>query len=539
MPVEVEIDKRTTLARVGQSLFECAEQMDVQIPTSCIKNGKCRECLVEVSEGGELLSPISPEEEHLQGRFRLSCRATISVNSGRISCHTLRREKMRIEQEARHLPTSFQDTPLNPAVTRRGKSVLLDGKSIAQGGAIYGVALDVGTTTVAVRLIDLESGDLVAASAFENPQRFAGSNVMSRILFNSENKGRLQQRTLTGYLTHALEDFPVDTTQIYEMVVVGNTTMRDLFFGLDVSGIGQKPFRSITEVQLRNGERASTAVASTGRRLRLPIHPDARVVGLPIISSHVGADAAACLLSVDLARREEPMLLMDIGTNTEILCGCRDQLLVASCPAGPAFEGGAVSCGMPGLKGAIERVAISATGESDYRVIDDGPAEGICGSGLIDLLNELVMQQMIDANGRYVDGEDRFFLDRSADIYLSEADIAELAQAKGANSAGIKIVLDRAGLTIDQVDRLYLAGGFARYLDTRAARGIGMIPDIADGCIRQIGNAALEGASIALCSLPHRDLLDSLVRRAEHLELEMDEHFFDYYVDGCLFAGVN
>lgn len=538
MPVEVEIDKKTTLARVGQTLFECAEQMQVQIPTSCLKNGKCRECLVEVSEGGQFLSAITPEEEHLKGKFRLSCRAMITAERGRISCHTLRREKMRIEQDARHLPTSFQDTPLNPAVTRRGNTILLDGKPIAKGGAIYGIALDVGTTTVAVRLIDLESGDLVATSAFENPQRFAGSNVMSRILFNSENKGRLQQRTLTGYLTHALEDFDIDTAQIYEMVVVGNTTMRDLFFGLDVSGIGQKPFRSITEVELYNGERASTIISSTGRRLRLPIHPDARVVSLPIISSHVGADAAACLLAVDLTRQEKPVLLMDIGTNTEILCGNRERLLVASCPAGPAFEGGAVSCGMPGLKGAIERVAITSRGEAHYQVIDDAPAEGICGSGLIDLLHQLVVRQMIDANGRYVDGRDRFFLDRSAGIYLSEADISELAQAKGANSAGIKIILERAGLTIEEIDRLYLAGGFARYLDTRAARGIGLIPDVSDSCIRQIGNAALEGASIALCSLPHRDLLDKLVRQAEHLELEQDEHFFDYYVDGCLFASV-
>jgi len=538
MPVVVEIDKKSIHAEIGKSLFECAEQMHVQIPTSCLKNGKCRECLVEVTEGEQLLSPRAPQEEHLKGRFRLSCRATIITDNGRIRCHTLRREKMRIEQNVQHLPTSFQDTPLRPAVTRRGSTILLDGRPIDEGNSIYGVAVDVGTTTVAVRLIDLQNGDLVAACAFENPQRFAGSNVMSRILFDGEYKGRLQQRTLMGYLSHALEDFPIDTAEIYEMVVVGNTTMRDLFFGLDVSGIGQKPFRSITEVQLYSGERTSSAITSTGKRLRLPIHPEARVIGLPIISSHVGADAAACLLAVDLIGQEPPILLMDIGTNTEILCGNRDKLLVASCPAGPAFEGGAVNCGMPGLKGAIERVEITPEGHPIYQVIDDVPAEGICGSGLVDLLDQLVVQQKINSTGRYFDGRDRFFLDRSADIYLSEADISELAQAKGANSAGIKIVLHRAGLSVDQIDTLYLAGGFARYLDPRAARGIGLIPAVADSCIRQIGNAALEGASIALCSVPHRDLLDKLVRGVEHLELEQDEHFFDYYVDGCLFTRI-
>ncbi len=534
MPIEVEIDRHAIQGTVGQSLFECAETMQVQIPTSCLKNGKCRECLVEVTEGEHLLTPRAPQEEHLKGRFRLSCRARVTSDSGRICCHTLRREKMRIEQDAHHLPTSFRDIPLSPAVHREGKRIMLDEKQIAVGEHVHGVAIDVGTTTVALRLIDLETGDLIAASAFENPQRFAGTNVMSRILFNSQHKGRLQQRTLAGYLSHAIDDFPVDPTSIYEVIVAGNTTMRDLFFGLDLTTIGKKPFQSVTEIDYRNGQRPSTAVTSTGRRLRLPVHPEARIIGLPVISSHVGADAAACLLAIAMSEQQDPILLMDIGTNTEIICGNREKILVASCPAGPAFEGGAINCGMPGMRGAIERVSISHSG-TRFRVIDDAPAEGICGSGLIDLLNQLTKQKLIDATGRYIDAKDRFYLDDNAEIYLSEADISELAQAKGANSAGVQITLDHAGLTTAQIARLYLAGGFARYLDTESARGIGLIPDVPTSRISQIGNAALEGATMALCSVPQRQKLDQLVMSAEHLELERDEAFFDYFIDGCMF----
>lgn len=535
MSVVVEIDRKQTRGEVGQSLFECAEQMQVPIPTSCLKNGKCRECLVEITEGAECLSPLAPQEKHLKGAFRLSCRARIAADTGRIAAHTLRREAMRIDQRGDNLPVAFDRIPLEPAVTREGDKILLEGRQIARGREIYGLALDIGTTTVVVRLVDLQQGTLVAASAFENPQRFAGTNVMSRILYNSMNKGRLQQRTLIGYLTHALEAFPVDPAHIYEMVVVGNTTMRDLFFGLDVEGIGEKPFRSITETRWRLGELKTTAIVSTGKRLRLPIHDKARVVGLPVLGCHVGADAAACLLAVDLPSRSKPFLLMDIGTNTEIVCATANRLLVASCPAGPAFEGGAVSCGMPGLDGAIENITLSADGDVRYEVIGGAAAEGICGSGLVDVLDQLMRLGRITPTGRLTDGEERFYVDRARDIYLSEADISELAQAKGASSAGVRILLEQAGVAVEELDTLFLAGGFARYLDPAAARHIGLIPDIADENIRKIGNAALEGATIALCSVPRRQLLMQWVESAEHLELAQHPHFFDYYVEGCQF----
>jgi uncharacterized 2Fe-2S/4Fe-4S cluster protein (DUF4445 family) len=535
MPVKLIINSQPIEAASGLSLFDYAERLGVRVPTSCHKQGKCRECLVEVVEGRERLSAPSEEERHLKGDFRLSCRARVTAESGPIVCHTLRRSAMRIETGAAPGVVGA-GTPLDPAVTRDGDRVLLDGEEIDRwAGGLHGLAMDLGTTTVVLRLIDLESGRQVATASFENPQRFGGSDVMARIHYDTEHKGRLLQRTLLGYLTHAIEDLPVDPRSIYEVVAVGNPTMRDLFFGLDVHSIGQRPYRSITEHERLEGKRETTCLTVEARRLRLPIHPRARVVGLPLISGHVGADAAACLLAIDLAHEERLVALMDIGTNTELVVGNRHRILAASCPAGPAFEGGAVSCGMPALDGAIERIAIGATGGVEAQVIGGGPPEGICGSGLVDLLGELRRTERMNALGRLRGGDGRFAVDEPRDISLLEGDISELAQAKGANVAGLRIVLGRYGVESDDVERFYLAGGFARHIDVAAARRIGLIPDLPDEKIVQVGNAAIEGASIALLSRTRRAELEGLVRRIEHVELETDPDFFDHFVMGCQF----
>lgn len=537
MTVRLEFDSEhltvtedTGEAAIGASLFELADTMGIQVPTSCKKNGKCRECLVEVTKGMQHLTPRTEEESHLTGKFRLSCRTriipSISNEKRKVKCHTLKRQEMRIEVEGRNLPHSFRD--IAPTAIA---------ESSAQGSAsgFFGVALDVGTTTIVLRLIDLETGKELALRAFENPQRFGGSNIMSRIQFDIDNKGRLLQRTLLGYLTRALQSLPVDLSQIHEVVVAGNPTMRDLLFGLDVSSIGQKPFQSITELDVAAGRRKTTSMETTARKLRLPIYPDARVWSLPLLGCHVGADTAAGLLAIDIENRTEPFMFMDIGTNTEIICGTRDRLLIASCPAGPAFEGGSIDCGMAGLAGAIESVSFTSDGVPEYRVIGDGDPEGICGSGLIDLLSELRRTGMMDPMGRLENGQDRFTLSENPHIYLSESDISELAQAKGANQAGAQILLNQLGLEPGDLDRLYLAGGFAGHLDVGAARQIGLIPDVRDERIVQVGNASLEGASIALVSAPFRSVVDRFMPRIEHIQLEKDPDFFEFYADGCVF----
>src|SRR3954452_14714845 len=306
MPVTLHINGQTTDAPRGVSVFDCAESIGIQVPTSCRKNGKCKECIVEVAEGMHLLSPSTDAEGHLKGNFRLSCQCLVTADDGDIKCHTMRRGQMRIERHALDLPVSHTKMPLEPAVMREGADrILLEGVEIDRStGPIHGIAMDLGTTTVVLRLIDLETGELVADASFENPQRFAGSDVMSRIQYDTDHRGHLLMRTLAGYLTHAIEAFPVDPQTIYEVVVVGNSTMRDLFFYQDVYPIGQTPYRSITEIEMAQGKRTTTSLTQTAARSLLPIHPAARVYGAPIISGHLGADAAACMLAADLAYEE-------------------------------------------------------------------------------------------------------------------------------------------------------------------------------------------------------------------------------------------
>jgi uncharacterized 2Fe-2S/4Fe-4S cluster protein (DUF4445 family) len=338
-------------------------------------------------------------------------------------------------------------------------------------------------------------------------------------------------------LSRAIQEFPVDPKSIYELVVVGNSTMRDLFFRQDVYSIGQSPYQSITEIEMAAGTRSTTSLTQSGRKSMLPINPEARVYGLPIISGHLGADAAACMLAVDLAHEDRVVAVMDIGTNTELVVGNRERILAASCPAGPAFEGGAIACGMPGLDGAIESVSLNGSGEFHLGVIGDGMPEGICGSGLVDLMSELIRSGRMNQMGRFEDG-DRIVIDRKSNIYLTESDVNELAQAKGANMAGLQTVFSNFGLAFDEIDVFYLAGGFGRHVNVDAARRIGLIPSLRDEKIVKVGNAAIEGACIALLSNAKRQELEQLVKRVEHCRLETHPHFFDFFVEGCQFKSV-
>ncbi|MDP6753980.1 MAG: ASKHA domain-containing protein [Verrucomicrobiota bacterium] len=534
MSVTVQIDSHRIESDPGATLFGLAKRMDVRIPTSCSGNGNCRECLVEITGGGELLSGRASEEDHLQGDFRLSCRATVEAGSGTIRCQTLQRGSIRIEEHGVRLPCLDEAPPLGPAVTRDGDRVRLDGEEIDRTtGPLHGLAVDLGTTTVSMRLVDLETGRIKASQSFENPQRFGGSDVLARVKFDTDHKGRLLRRTLAGYMSRAIESFGVPAGSIYEVVLVGNPVMRDLFFGLDVYPLGQMPYRSVTEQEFRDGQRPGTHLAKRGKQSLLPIHPDGRVYALPLIGSHVGADMTACLLATGLAREERTVAVMDIGTNTELVIGNRHKLQAASCPAGPAFEGGQIQCGMPALDGAIERVQLEP--EQRLGVIGDGRPTGLCGSGLIDLLGELRRTEKINSCGRMTDDSDRFSLDAENNVYLTEEDISQLAQAKAANVAGLHLLHQNYGIDFSDLDVFYLAGGFARHIDLGHARRIGLIPDLPDERIVQVGNAALEGATLALLSVAAREEADQLVRSIEHVELETFPEFFHCFADGAQF----
>jgi len=541
MAVTLTINGHSIEATGNQSLFDYAEGLGIDVPTSCRKQGKCKECMVEVVEGMDALSVLAEPERHLKGNFRLSCQTFVAAAEGHVRCHTMRRGHMRIERHAFGLPISNREFRLDPAVTRDGNRILIDGVEVERStGPILGIAMDLGTTTVVLRLVDLESGEMIADTSFENPQRFGGSEVMSRIAYDTEHPGRLLMRTLAGYFTHAIEKFPVDPKTIYEMVVVGNSTMRDLFFRQSVYSIGQNPYQSITEIEMSEGKRATTSLSQSGLHSLLPIHPKARVYGAPIISGHVGADAAACMLAVDLAHEERLVAVMDIGTNTELIVGNKHRILAASCPAGPAFEGGAIACGMPALDGAIESVEIAGDGSFRLRVIGGVPPEGICGSGLIDALSELLRTGRMNDMGRFSDDIQRITLCsvEGKDIFLLESDVNELAQAKGANVAGLHAVFSSYGIDFDDIEVFYLAGGFGRHLNIESSKRIGLVPSLASEKIVQAGNTAIEGATIALLSKTKRQELEDLVKRVEHCRLETHPSFFEFFVEGCQFKPV-
>ncbi len=537
MPLTLIVNDRSVALGRGETLFDAARRAGVRVPSSCAQTGKCRECLVEVVSGLDLLTPPTPREQHLGGGFRLSCRATASADGGVVRCHTMRRGHMRVERRATGLPGI--PPLLDPTATRRAGRLRIDGVDAGPAPAsIHGLAIDVGTTTVVLRLHDLETGELVADASFENPQRFGGSDVMSRIHYDTSHGGRLLMRTLAAYLRHAIDDLPVDPASICEAVVVGNSTMRDLFFRRSVYSIGQAPYRSITEIEREGGVRPDTTLVETAARCLLRLHPRAPVYGAPLVSGHVGADAAACMLAVGLAREERLVAIMDIGTNTELIVGNRHRIVAASCPAGPAFEGGGIRFGMPALDGAIERVAIRRDGAFELATIGDVPAQGICGSGLIDLLSELRRTGRMNELGRFEDGRDVVTLDAARAITFGEDDVNELAQAKGANVAGLRVVFEAYGIDFADLDVFYLAGGFGRHLDVTAAQRIGLIPTLPNAEIVQVGNAAIEGASMALLSATRRRELERMVSGVELCRLETHPRFFDAFVEGCQFTPV-
>jgi uncharacterized 2Fe-2S/4Fe-4S cluster protein (DUF4445 family) len=424
-------------------------------------------------------------------------------------------------------------------VTRQADQIFYDGEEVDRfRGHVYGLAIDVGTTTVVMDLVDLETGHSVYVSSFENPQRFAGSDVMYRISYDGSNPKELW-KSLVNAINYEIASLCGQLgfvrQEIYEIAIAGNATMRDLVFRLDVQGIGQKPYKSVTEYAYLAGERDSTAIYQNSRRVGIRVNPKARVYGLPIIASHVGGDIAADLVAMDMDAQDKVVMLVDVGTNTEVVLGNKDRLLAASCPAGPAFEGGGVKFGMSGYVGAIESVKW-LNGKFHCDVIGDVPPEGICGSGLIDLIAELRRHDLMAPRGTFADKK-QFEIDIVPDhgITFSREDASNLAQAKAANYCGQSILMRIFGVTPDQIDRLYLAGGFANYVDVKNAIEIGFLAPVAEERIVKIGNASIQGAREVLLSRKRRADIERLVKRIEHVELETQPDFFDVFVEGCEF----
>jgi uncharacterized 2Fe-2S/4Fe-4S cluster protein (DUF4445 family) len=521
------------------TLFDRADEQGLRLASSCGRYGECHECIVIVNQGAEALTPRTEFEAFLGENYRLACQAEILDDAAEISFEPLIRAP-------RILETGLEKAiELAPAISRDGGEVLRDGEVIDKyRGHIYGLAVDLGTTTVAAHLLDLETGASIATASFENPQRFGGSDVMHRISYDGgPHRGELH-KVVVNALNREIEAlclrYKFTRREIYEIVVAGNSTMRDLFFKGDVQPIGQKPYKSPIELAFLDGKRDDTALMIEARKLGLRAHAKCRVHGLPLIASHVGGDAAASLLALDMdPDGEEVAMLVDMGTNTEIVLAGQGRLMVASCPAGPAFEGGLVRHGMASYDGAIEAVSSNGAEGYDCRTIGDVPPSGLCGSGLIDILAVLKATGRMNEKGALVREKGRrnaeVMIAPEQGITISGQDISHLAQAKAASHAGQTILLRHFGITAGQIGRLYLAGGFASHVDFDNAVAIGLLAPVERTRMVKAGNTALLGASEALLNQERRKQLAQLVRRAEHVELESEADFFDVFVEGCQF----
>ena len=523
----------------GESLFDFADSLSVRVPTSCGRTGECHECIVEIRKGSEAITPKTTSENFLRGDYRLACQAFVADPSAEIEFAILRRQPRILTSGLK------RDIALRPSYTRIEQDVVFDSPEgpIAvdkYSGAIYGIAADLGTTTVVLNLVNLESGEIEYTASFENPQRFGGSDVMNRISYDGgPDSGELQSVIVSAInfeIGEMVRVLKIRRRQIFEIVAVGNTTMRDLFFGIDVQSIGTRPYKSLIEEEFKVGERVNTALTTSAYELGLRIHPKATAYGGPLIASHIGADTAADLLALGIEDQIEPVILVDVGTNTEVVIGNREKLFAASCPAGPAFEGGQVTYGMPGYDGAVEKIVINDEGSVVSKdVIGDTPPVGICGSGLIDLLAELRRVNLMDELGKFSDGSESYEFSSDNGLTLSRADISALAQAKAANYCGQAIVLREYGLPTDNFEKLYLAGGFANYVNESNAIDIGFIANVPIEKVQKVGNVSLEGAVIMLLSTSKRREIEKLVTTVQHIELETAPDFFDFFVEGCMF----
>jgi len=518
----------------GKTILSQLQAFSVPVTALCGGRGECRACAVTVEAGRELLSPRTPVEESVfrDPRQRLACQAVVDRAEGTIIVELPRYPRYSIVERGLRPAVTF--SPLVRVAGGPGAPSVVWGQRVLGPweGEVFGVALDIGTTTLALRWLDLgdpENPDRFSASVL-NPQVRFGDNVIDRIRYATEVPGgaRHLQSVVIGAVNTLLSCGAVRPDHIYEMTVAGNSVMRDLFLGRPVGGLGAFPFEPVSTG-------AENAAAGD---LGIAIHPRGNVYALPLIRHFVGADTLALILATGMHRVEEACMAIDIGTNTEIALGNRDGILVTSCASGPAFEGSGIACGTGSVEGAIQRVAIGDGGEVSLGTIGDEPPVGICGSGLIGALAAFLERGIIDRAGRFTGGRERFTLaggERA--VYLDGRDLDNLKLAKAAVAAGARVLLGRAGVEPGDISRLFLAGAFGTYIDVGAANRIGMLPAVPHERVVKVGNASVEGAAMVLLSQESRAGGEELAPRIAHVALERDPAFQDLFVEELEFPG--
>ena len=582
---------RTTRVPPGTTVFSAAHWIGLPIDSTCGGRGTCGKCKVRVLRG--LADPESADHRQLRPQeiadgWRLSCQTRIyedmtcevpqllrvpkaaTMGLGRLvildpnvrkvylelaepSLHDQRSDVARLKDALteeghdmlagvsvlRTLPQVFREAGFRVTAVLAGERLV----AVEPGdttGDCYGVAFDVGTTTLVGTLMNLRTGMAASVLSTLNGQAPFGADVISRIshgMNGPEAIEELQQAvvtTMNAILDELYRETGVSPRQTYEAVVVGNVTMLHLLLGVDPSPLSMSPFTPAFMDQL----------SVEAREVGLRIHPHGYIQTLPALGAYVGADIVAGVLATGVVREDRVRVFVDVGTNGEIVLGSAQRALATAAPAGPAFEGSQIRCGMRATTGAIEGVTLGDRVELQV-IGGDVQPEGICGSGLVDVVAQLLLAGLMDHSGRLksaddvplhplherlidIDGMRAFLL--ADGVYLTQRDIRELQFAKGSIATGIKVLMDILGATTDDLDEVLLAGSFGSYLNPESAKVIGLVPPVDVDSIIAVGNSAGEGAKIALLSYRERQVAFELPARIEYVELSGRSDFNDSFV---------
>jgi uncharacterized 2Fe-2S/4Fe-4S cluster protein (DUF4445 family) len=614
-------DKKNIEVNKGTTALEALERAGINIDTPCGGKGICGKCKILINKGITTATPIEEEllsEEEIKKGFRLACQAKLfkdsiievpseirldfkrvfsSNSKGDIhrtknnfslesnlkkvfldlekpSLDDQRSDWERIKdglslkkiENISNLKISLQILKKIPILIRKAdfkitvticNDEIIDIESGNTAKKSYGIAFDIGTTTVVGYLIDLGSGEELSAVAKTNPQIIHGDDVISRIGFAQQPKGGLEKLqkeiviTLNEIIRETTQKAEIDKSNIYEAVIVGNTCMHHLFLGLNPINLAPSPYIPVIKESL------SLKVKDIPG---LSLNPAANIYMLPNISAFVGADILAGILSTSMWREDKTVLFVDLGTNGEVVLGSKGELWACSAAAGPAFEGSRISSGMRAAEGAIDKVKIDNKFIT-YKVIEDGKVRGICGSGLIDLIAELLKLGLINKSGKLIDREEgnselseeirkriikgqkgnKFLLVKGKEtengkpIYLTQRDIREVQLAKAAIFAGIKILLKEVNIPLEDIQEIFLAGAFGNFIDKKSAIRIGLLPNLPLKKIESVGNTAGRGAEITLCSKKMREVSEEISKKIKYVELSSRPDFQEEFIKAMIF----
>lgn len=513
-------DGKRISIHAGSTLLEAANKAGIILNSACGGRGTCRKCAVFLQPAGEQVLAC---QYNIDSDLIVTVPAASRLFEQKILAHGIDRE----------IEPTFVKT--------------------AGAESVFGLAVDIGTTTVVAKLIDLTDGKLIAAEADFNPQSIHGDDVVSRITFAQSDKQLTELQKLivdciNNLVIKLCRNTGIDSDCICEMTVVGNTTMTHIFLRLPVARLGQAPYKAYS----------LDAFDVSAEQLGIKINPGANIHVVENIAGFVGSDIVAAALAVDINLAQKLTLLVDIGTNGELICGDENKLYAASCAAGPALEGARIKHGSRAVNGAIESVYIS-NADIDVDVIGDGPPSSICGSGLIDTVAVMLDSGVLDSTGRIIkpasaetklspaiarriiiENEQPAFVltfndDGSPSVTLTQQDVREVQLAKAAIAAGIGLLLKKLSIKEDDLDRILLAGAFGNYIKRSSALRIGLLPSVPEDKIHFVGNAASSGARMILLNRTARELAGHLARRIEYVEIAHEPEFMNIYTDSMTF----